>query len=69
MIFFFYNSQIFGQNYNEMNPKKLNILYLLNDEFTEIERKFDNINLKTNINIFISIVIIILIIALFFKKI
>ena len=66
---FFHNGHILGQNYNKMNPEKLNILYLLNDEFSEIERKFEFITLKANIIIFSLFILIILIITLFFKKI
>ena len=74
-LFFFYDSQIFGQNYNEMNIEKLKTLNLLKDEFSGIEKKFSGIEKKisgiekkisgiekkNNIILFILIILIIII--------
>ena len=69
-LFFFHNNIIFGQNYCEMDPEKLKVLNLLNDEFSEIDKKFENIekNFEKKFNIIIFGLIVLIIIILVKKN-
>ena len=66
--YLFEDKRLFGKDFSKMNPRKLEILYLLKEEISFFKEKMRNIEMKFDIIIILLIILIARLLFVIFKK-
>ena len=66
--YLFEDRRLFGKDFSKMNPRKLEILYLLKEEISFFKEKMRNIEMKFDIIIILLIILIARLLFVIFKK-